>query len=240
MSSAKTRRSDPRAVGLTDEPHHEPSRQSAPDQPTSREHAGASSRPPTANATAPGATKKRRPGRPTLLTPEMHDKICYYPALGFKGSQLAAIVGVSPSTLAEWLATGEDPARCVPPEASSPHCRMLVRELVDGIERAIADRLIAPQEMLTAKRRLPQDKVHAHPKAGGHGPRSPRNAKGQPEWVQDSVRKSPKIPVSVPPQPSTSSSCTKRGPRNPGTTGRRSTGPNPPTSNGVLPRQSRK
>ena len=171
----------------------------------------------------------------------MHDKICYYRALGFKGSQLAAIVGVSPSTLAEWLATGEDAREMRAAGGKLTALQNACRELVDGIERAIADRLIAPQEMLTAEAKAHRKTKFTHiQKQVVTDHALLRNANGDPEWVEEfrtEITEEPSVGAATTLYIQQLHQAWAAEPRNNRPTKHRS---NSPTSNGVLPRRSRK
>jgi transposase len=55
-------------------------------------------------------THNRRPGRPSLLTPERVDAVVRASAVGAATSLAAEAAGVSRATLARWMGRGRDAA----------------------------------------------------------------------------------------------------------------------------------
>ncbi|MFJ4745455.1 hypothetical protein [Streptomyces sp. NPDC088775] len=67
-------------------------------------------------------TNNRRPGRPSLLTPERVDAIVQASAVGAASSLAADSAGISRATLARWMARGRDAAEAREDgEPADPH-----------------------------------------------------------------------------------------------------------------------
>ncbi|MFE3206414.1 hypothetical protein [Embleya sp. NPDC059237] len=83
--------------------------------------------------------RPRRPGRPTLLTPETVEQLLVVVRLGVPTSLAAGYVGVGASTLRRWLAIGRDERdRVEDGEAADPALAAHL-DLVVAVDRARAE-----------------------------------------------------------------------------------------------------